>query len=209
MSFFKKIVDWFHDDVEEEVEVFDQEPRQQKTKNNGSRPQAGIENGIENGIETNIQYKYPKDNFKFPMISDEEIKRLNERKKMQKSEIRGSHSEYKEWTPVASALEEHSIPPVVKPLKKAVKRQKESGHVLKQKTALDSGAVFCLIQDSRLLLLFEGFDRLFAEFAVVPTCGIFTTVDVLHYAFAVRNAVLKLTRKSNALGVDKSSRTIG
>ena len=126
MSFFKKIVDWFHDDVEDEVEVFDQEPRQQKTKNNGSRPQAGIENGIETGIETNIQYKYPKDNFKFPMISDEEIKRLNERKKMQKSEIRGSHSEYKEWTPVASALEEHSIPPVVKPLKKAVKRQKEA-----------------------------------------------------------------------------------
>ena len=40
---------------------------------------------------------------------------------------------------------------------------------------------------------------------LVPTCGIFTTVDVLHYAFAVRNAVLKLTRKSNALGSDKSS----
>ncbi|WP_455661142.1 DNA translocase FtsK [Pradoshia sp.] len=122
MSFFKKIVDWFHDDEEDAVEAYDQEPRPQKPKNNKSRPQAGIDTGTETGLETRIQYKYPKDNFKFPVISDEEIKRLNERKKMQKTESRGTYSEGKEWTPVASALEEQLPPRAVKPLKKA--RQK-------------------------------------------------------------------------------------
>ena len=65
MSFFKKIVDWFHDDVEDEVEVYDQEPKPQKPKDNRSKPQAEKETGI----ETKIQYKYPKDNFKFPCSS--------------------------------------------------------------------------------------------------------------------------------------------
>ncbi len=118
MSFFKKIVDWFHDDEEDEVEAYDQEPKPQKPKNKQSKPPADIETGI----ETKIQYKYPKDNFKFPMISDEEIKRLNERKKKQKVEGQQMHSDGREWAPVASAIEEQPLPPLRKPLK--VTRQK-------------------------------------------------------------------------------------
>ena len=117
MSFFKKIVDWFHDDEEDVVDVYDKEPMPQKQKNNRSKNQVEIEAGI----EPKIQYKYPKDNFKFPMISDEEIKRLNERKKIQKQkqESRGTYSEDREWAPVAPALEEQPAPsiPMAKPLK--------------------------------------------------------------------------------------------
>ena len=119
MSFFKKIVDWFHDDVEDEVEVYDQEPKPQKPKDNRSKPQAEKETGI----ETKIQYKYPKDNFKFPLISDEEIKRLNERKKMQKAGNREAYSEYSEWTPVAPALEKRPLPKAEKPVAKAARQK--------------------------------------------------------------------------------------
>ena len=119
MSFFKKIVDWFHDDVEDEVEVYDQEPKPQKPKDNRSKPQAEKETGI----ETKIQYKYPKDNFKFPLISDEEIKRLNERKKMQKAGSREAYSEYSEWTPVAPSLEKRPLPKAEKPVAKAARQK--------------------------------------------------------------------------------------
>ena len=119
MSFFKKIVDWFHDDVEDEVEVYDQEPKPQKPKDNRSKPQAEKETGI----ETKIQYKYPKDNFKFPLISDEEIKRLNERKKMQKAGSREAYSEYSEWTPVAPALEKRPLPKAEKLVTKAARQK--------------------------------------------------------------------------------------
>ncbi|OCA81871.1 DNA translocase FtsK [Bacillus sp. FJAT-27986] len=80
MSFFKKIIDWFYEDVEEEVEV---EPRNshENIQKKPKQVKRQKENQIE--IEARIQYRYPKDNFKFPLISDEELIRLKEQKKKQ------------------------------------------------------------------------------------------------------------------------------
>ena len=81
MSFFRKIIDWFYEEEEEVVEKvephhnhdnFQKKPRQVKQQKNQTE------------IEAKIQYRYPKDNFKFPLISDEELLRLKEQKKLQK-----------------------------------------------------------------------------------------------------------------------------
>lgn len=86
MGFFKKIVDWFYEDVEEIVEIQEIDeginPVQHSTPEKKKKKQ---KQNIE--IEAKIQYHYPKNNFKFPMISDEELKILNERKKLSQQNI--------------------------------------------------------------------------------------------------------------------------
>ncbi len=95
MSFFKKIIDWFYEDVEEEVEV---EPRNSHDNIQKKPKQVKKQKETQAEIEARIQYRYPKDNFKFPLISDEELIRLKEQKKKKyemsaKKEVQGSRFE--------------------------------------------------------------------------------------------------------------------
>ena len=103
MSFFKKIMDWFYEDEEEEVALEphnNHENIQKKPKQQGKKQKRQTE------IEAKIQYRYPKDNFKFPLISDEELMRLKEQKKKQK-ELGGRNGvhvrEVENYPPVSSS----------------------------------------------------------------------------------------------------------
>ena len=124
MSFFRKIIDWFYEDEEEEVTV---EPHnsheniQKKPKQQIKRQKDQTE------IEARIQYRYPKDNFKFPLISDEELMRLKERKKMQKEPggQYGTHVREPEIaTPVSRQMPYKRIMPQAEPKQTKIMQNK-------------------------------------------------------------------------------------
>ena len=100
MSFFRKIIDWFYEDEEEEIAVEphnNHENIQKKPKPQGKRQNNQTE------IEARIQYRYPKENFKFPLISDEELMRLKEQKKKQK-DVSGQYGTHVRETKITPSV---------------------------------------------------------------------------------------------------------